>query len=144
VADSFTCPRCNRTSHNKMDVKEGYCGYCHDWTGPQRYAEDPFSRDEHATAPGLRVHATPIDAAEARQVTYIGSESSAMHSRSKGWIPTVFLTLDHVALIGPGNSQRLKLMLTATDVEHLLEHLQGALRGAHADAAYGPREDTDG
>ena len=68
-----------------------------------------------------------------------------MHSRSKGWVPTVLLTIDHVALVGPiGESQRLKLMLTPTDVEHLLEHLQGALRGALADAAYGPREGIDG
>lgn len=31
--DSFTCPRCGATSHHPMDVKEGYCGRCHDWTG---------------------------------------------------------------------------------------------------------------
>lgn len=145
MADSFTCPRCGRTSHNLMDVKEGYCGHCHDWTGPQRYTHDPFNRDEHTTAPGLRVHATPIDAADARQLTYIGTESSAMHSRSKGWIPTVFLTLDHVALTGElGDSVRLKLMLTMADVEHLLEQLQGAVAGAVADATYGPREGGDG
>lgn len=30
---SFTCPRCGRTSHHPMDVTEGYCGACHDWTG---------------------------------------------------------------------------------------------------------------
>ena len=29
---SFTCPRCGATSHHTMDVKEGYCGRCHDWT----------------------------------------------------------------------------------------------------------------
>lgn len=29
---SITCPRCGRTSHNPNDVREGYCGYCHDWT----------------------------------------------------------------------------------------------------------------
>lgn len=33
---SFTCPRpeCGRTSFNPNDVREGYCGNCHDWTGP--------------------------------------------------------------------------------------------------------------
>lgn len=33
MAASFTCPRCRRTSHNINDVREGYCGYCYDWTG---------------------------------------------------------------------------------------------------------------
>jgi hypothetical protein len=28
----FTCPRCGRTSHNRNDVIESYCGSCHDWT----------------------------------------------------------------------------------------------------------------
>lgn len=32
VAESFTCPRCGMTSHNPADVREGYCGNCHDWT----------------------------------------------------------------------------------------------------------------
>jgi hypothetical protein len=29
---SITCPRCGRTSYNPNDIREGYCGYCHDWT----------------------------------------------------------------------------------------------------------------
>ena len=29
---SITCPRCGRTSYNPNDVREGYCGHCHDWT----------------------------------------------------------------------------------------------------------------
>jgi hypothetical protein len=32
----FTCPRCGRTSHHPRDLAEGYCGACHDWTGPRR------------------------------------------------------------------------------------------------------------
>lgn len=31
--ESFTCPRCGMTRHNPDDVREGYCGSCHDWTG---------------------------------------------------------------------------------------------------------------
>jgi hypothetical protein len=34
TAPSFTCPRCHRTSWNPNDVREGYCGACHDWTRP--------------------------------------------------------------------------------------------------------------
>src|ERR1044072_5227424 len=39
-ADSFTCPKCERTSHNPMDVHEQYCGACHEWFndfGPMHY-----------------------------------------------------------------------------------------------------------
>jgi hypothetical protein len=34
VSASFTCPRCGRTSRHPIDAREGYCGYCHDWTRP--------------------------------------------------------------------------------------------------------------
>lgn len=39
-AQAYVCPRCGRTSHNPNDVREGYCGNCHDWT-----------RDEFADLP---------------------------------------------------------------------------------------------
>lgn len=29
---SITCPRCGMTSYNPNDIREGYCGHCHDWT----------------------------------------------------------------------------------------------------------------
>lgn len=32
---SFTCPACGMTSRNPNDVREGYCGSCHDWTVPR-------------------------------------------------------------------------------------------------------------
>lgn len=38
-APSITCPVCGATSHNPNDVREGYCGRCHDWTGP-RFTHD--------------------------------------------------------------------------------------------------------
>lgn len=28
----FECPRCGRVSHHPDDIREGYCGACHDWT----------------------------------------------------------------------------------------------------------------
>lgn len=37
----ITCPRCGRTSYNPNDVREGYCGNCHDWTAPRD--DDPGS-----------------------------------------------------------------------------------------------------
>ena len=33
--DRFTCPRCQHTSHHPQDAREGYCGVCHEWTGPR-------------------------------------------------------------------------------------------------------------
>lgn len=32
MALSITCPRCGMTSFHPMDIKEGYCNNCHDWT----------------------------------------------------------------------------------------------------------------
>lgn len=29
---AITCPRCGLTSWNLHDVREGYCGRCHEWT----------------------------------------------------------------------------------------------------------------
>lgn len=31
--DYFGCPRCLMVSRNPNDIREGYCGHCHDWTG---------------------------------------------------------------------------------------------------------------
>jgi hypothetical protein len=31
--ETFTCPRCGMTSAHPEDVRQGYCGNCHDWTG---------------------------------------------------------------------------------------------------------------
>jgi hypothetical protein len=30
-ASSRTCPKCGMTSYNPDDIREGYCGNCHDW-----------------------------------------------------------------------------------------------------------------
>jgi ribosomal protein S27AE len=35
VRPSIECPRCGRISHHPDDVREGYCGACHDWTTPR-------------------------------------------------------------------------------------------------------------
>ena len=28
----LTCPRCRMTTHHPVDITEGYCPNCHDWT----------------------------------------------------------------------------------------------------------------
>lgn len=32
---SFTCPKCGMTSYHPEDVRQGYCGSCHEFTGEQ-------------------------------------------------------------------------------------------------------------
>lgn len=29
------CPRCYSVSANTNDIREGFCGHCHDWTSPR-------------------------------------------------------------------------------------------------------------
>lgn len=48
---SFTCPRCLRTSSHPEDARQGYCGYCHDWTAPRANG----LRDEAGVGDGLLV-----------------------------------------------------------------------------------------
>ena len=39
VPPSYTCPRCRLTSYHPVDVEQGYCASCNDWTHgmtPQR------------------------------------------------------------------------------------------------------------
>lgn len=41
----FTCPRCGRSSSHPDDLRHGYCGNCHDFTGRvSRYC--PYCLDE--------------------------------------------------------------------------------------------------
>ena len=40
MPESFTCPRCGRTSYHPGDVVAGYCGHCHDWTRDQLQRTD--------------------------------------------------------------------------------------------------------
>ena len=43
---SFTCPRCGRTSYHPMDVQQGYCSFCHDWTDALRPDQKKDTKDE--------------------------------------------------------------------------------------------------
>jgi hypothetical protein len=44
TAPSITCPVCGMTSYNPNDVREGYCGNCHAWTGPNPPATGTSTR----------------------------------------------------------------------------------------------------
>ena len=58
--DAFTCPRCGRTSHHPDDIREGYCGACHDWTGRDG-DEQPDECGAQLVTPGPDPYATSCD-----------------------------------------------------------------------------------
>lgn len=97
-------------------------------------------RKDHDRRPGLYVHTEPIDATDARQLVHHRVESTAIHSKSQGWLPAMFLTLTHVPLLGPGEPQELKLMMRRSDVEPLIALMQKTLDAADWDAITGPVE----
>jgi hypothetical protein len=35
MTTSITCPLCGMTSYNPNDVRENYCGNCHNWIPPK-------------------------------------------------------------------------------------------------------------
>jgi len=52
-SESFTCPRCGATSWNPADIREGYCGRCHDWTAtsPRRSCSTHRPEDDEDSRP---------------------------------------------------------------------------------------------
>lgn len=44
---TFTCPRCGAASVHPDDIREGYCGRCHDWTGNTGVAPSLRSLRDH-------------------------------------------------------------------------------------------------
>lgn len=55
---AYTCPRCARTSHHPEDARQGYCGACHDWTGPGVPGEGT-AREYQCESCGLRMAVPP-------------------------------------------------------------------------------------
>jgi hypothetical protein len=47
--ESITCPECGWTSYNPNDVREGYCGHCHDFTSPRQDYRQPDSNSNRCT-----------------------------------------------------------------------------------------------
>jgi hypothetical protein len=42
---SVTCPLCGMTSYHPEDIRQGYCGNCHDWTGVATHRDPPTEPD---------------------------------------------------------------------------------------------------
>ena len=50
-AAGFTCPCCRKSSNHADDIKFGYCGLCHFWTGDPHLGQGHFDAPcEHRTA----------------------------------------------------------------------------------------------
>jgi hypothetical protein len=86
-------------------------------------------------APGLRF--PPLDTSKARQLTAHDIQSTAVHSKSRGWLPMVKLDLTHIPLVGPGRSEKLELIISPDALDEMMKVLEMAMRRAHADAAVG-------
>ena len=91
--------------------------------------------EDRNDTPGLSM--PPIDVSRCRQLTGHTVESSAVHSRSKGWLPRVKLDLHHIPLIGPGEKETLELMLDPADIRQLMLVLRGVADRADEDAKRG-------
>lgn len=68
IQPHITCPVCGKTSYHPQDIKEGYCGYCHWWTGrPDLFAArleswiDEYSRQREVPE-GFPLHRAWLDA----------------------------------------------------------------------------------
>ena len=55
MTPSFKCPKCGMVSYNANDIREGYCGMCHDWTFTPPDATVPRNQLGQRLAPGLWV-----------------------------------------------------------------------------------------
>jgi molybdopterin-biosynthesis enzyme MoeA-like protein len=90
--------------------------------------------------PGLSPY-RQLDPSSARQVISHLVESTAVHSRSQGFLPGIFVTLEHTALVGPpGVPQRLTFVMLVEDAATFIEVLSEGLERAIGDAKYGYRE----
>ena len=96
--------------------------------------------DNRDDEPGIYVHRRPLDATNARQVIGHRVESTSIHSRSQGWLPSIMVTIRHMPLVGPGEPGELKLMMQHDDAGEFIDILIEGLERAVDDCQYGPRE----
>lgn len=93
--------------------------------------------------PGIRVHeAIPIAERDVRALAGTFVRSTAIHSRSRGWLPHIMVTFDHDRPDGGNDPQQLHLLIPVEHVATLVENLLDGAEAAERDAGYGLREDT--
>lgn len=93
--------------------------------------------------PGLSPYRS-VDLTGVRQLAGHLISSSALHSASKGWIPTIFVSLDTVPLTGAGKRERMTFVCDLDAAQEFIDifitGLERAIADADADADYGLRE----
>lgn len=91
--------------------------------------------------PGLRVREQiPIDNRDVRILSGTFVRSTAIHSRSRGWLPHIMVTIDHDRPNGGNDPQQLNLLIGLDHVATLVENLLDGAEAAERDVAAGPIE----
>lgn len=93
-----------------------------------------MTRPDRNDTPGLRLIA--MDMQRCRQLSRHFVESTALHSRSQGWMPMVKLDLHHIPVNG-GDEQVLELVLDRSAIRGLSLALAAAIDRADEDAERG-------
>jgi len=86
-------------------------------------------------SPGLRF--PPLDMSRCRQLSEHFVQSTAAHSRTKGWMPMIKLDLHHRPLNGPGRVEVLELLIRPEDLFTLRLRIEEAMARAVEDARVG-------
>ena len=91
--------------------------------------------------PGVRVREPiPIDDTDVRCLVGTTVRSTAVHSRSRGWLPHVMVTLNHDRPNGGNDPRELHLLVPVEHLATLVELLLDAAEAAQRDAKAGPIE----
>jgi hypothetical protein len=89
--------------------------------------------------PGLSPY-RQLDVSHARQLVSHLVESTAVHSKSRGWIPSILVTMEHIPLVGVGDVEKTQIVMDLGSATTFIEVLKEGLEAAQADARYGLRE----
>jgi hypothetical protein len=86
--------------------------------------------------PGLRA-GTALDVSRVRELTSHFVTSTAVHSKSRGWMPRVKLDLTSVLAAGGADEQTLELLMDLETIEGLIAVLEECKGAAIRDAIAG-------
>lgn len=91
--------------------------------------------------PGLHVHKPiPIDREDVRVLAGTFIQSTAVHSRSRGWLPHLMVTFKHDRPNGGNDPRSLNLLIPVDTVATLVEDFLDGAEAAENDARTGPVE----
>lgn len=98
---------------------------------------------ERNDRPGLRAGRN-LDVTRCRQIVGHWVETTAVHSKTRGWLPMVKLDISHIPLAGdPTDCQTLELLIAPGDLADLRVVLATAEERAELDAAIGVLNEED-